>query len=87
MAPSWCCGGWTRSASTIWNRRCSRGAEWIRHGAEFDGGWGETCGTYDDPDLRGEGESTPSQTGLALLGLLAAGDDRSDSLAKGVRWL
>jgi squalene-hopene/tetraprenyl-beta-curcumene cyclase len=33
------------------------------------------------------GPSTPSQTAWALLGLLAAGDDRSDSIAKGVRWL
>ena len=52
-----------------------------------DGGWGETCGSYDDPNTRGEGTSTPSQTAWALLGLLAAGDDRSDSIAKGVRWL
>jgi squalene-hopene/tetraprenyl-beta-curcumene cyclase len=52
-----------------------------------DGGWGETCGSYDDPNTRGVGVSTPSQTAWALLGLLAAGDDRSDSLAKGVRWL
>jgi squalene-hopene/tetraprenyl-beta-curcumene cyclase len=33
------------------------------------------------------GPSTPSQTAWALLALLAAGDDRSDSIAKGVRWL
>jgi squalene-hopene/tetraprenyl-beta-curcumene cyclase len=52
-----------------------------------DGGWGETCGSYDDPNTRGVGTSTPSQTAWALLGLLAAGDDRSDSIAKGVRWL
>ncbi len=42
---------------------------------------------YDDPNTRGVGPSTPSQTAWALLGLLAAGDDRSDSIAKGVRWL
>ena len=52
-----------------------------------DGGWGETCGSYDDPNLRGVGVSTPSQTAWAILGLLAAGDNRSDSVAKGVRWL
>jgi squalene-hopene/tetraprenyl-beta-curcumene cyclase len=62
-------------------------AEWIRMVQNPDGGWGETCGSYDDPNLRGVGESTPSQTAWALLGLLAAGDDRSDSVAKGVRWL
>jgi squalene-hopene/tetraprenyl-beta-curcumene cyclase len=62
-------------------------AEWIRMVQNPDGGWGETCGSYDDPNLRGTGVSTPSQTAWALLGLLAAGDDRSDSIAKGVRWL
>jgi squalene-hopene/tetraprenyl-beta-curcumene cyclase len=62
-------------------------AEWIRMVQNPDGGWGETCGSYDDPDTRGVGTSTPSQTAWALLGLLAAGDDRSDSVAKGVRWL
>jgi len=62
-------------------------AEWIRMVQNTDGGWGETCGTYDDADLRGTGPSTPSQTAWALLGLLAAGDTRSDSVAKGIRWL
>ncbi|HKF47104.1 MAG TPA: squalene--hopene cyclase [Terracidiphilus sp.] len=62
-------------------------AEWIRMVQNADGGWGESVGTYDDPDTRGVGVSTPSQTAWALLGLLAAGDDRSDSIAKGVRWL
>jgi squalene-hopene/tetraprenyl-beta-curcumene cyclase len=62
-------------------------AEWIRMVQNADGGWGETCGTYDDPNQRGVGPSTPSQTAWALLGLLAANDTRSDSVAKGVRWL
>ena len=62
-------------------------AEWIRMVQNADGGWGETPGTYDDPLQRGVGPSTPSQTAWALLGLLAANDTRSDSVAKGVRWL
>jgi squalene-hopene/tetraprenyl-beta-curcumene cyclase len=62
-------------------------AEWIRMVQNPDGGWGESCESYDDPGTRGMGTSTPSQTAWALLGLLAAGDDRSDSIAKGVRWL
>jgi squalene-hopene/tetraprenyl-beta-curcumene cyclase len=62
-------------------------AEWIRMVQNADGGWGESVGTYDEPDTRGIGISTPSQTAWAMLGLLAAGDDRSDSIAKGVRWL
>jgi squalene-hopene/tetraprenyl-beta-curcumene cyclase len=62
-------------------------AEWIRSIQNADGGWGESCGSYDNPVTRGVGPSTPSQTAWALLGLLAAGDTRSDSVAKGVRWL
>jgi squalene-hopene/tetraprenyl-beta-curcumene cyclase len=62
-------------------------AEWIRMVQNADGGWGESCDTYEDPNTRGVGVSTPSQTAWALMALLAAGDDRSDSVAKGVRWL
>jgi squalene-hopene/tetraprenyl-beta-curcumene cyclase len=62
-------------------------AEWIRSIQNADGGWGESCHSYDDPVTRGIGTSTPSQTAWALLGLLAAGDTRSDSVAKGIRWL
>jgi len=64
-----------------------RAAKWICAVQNSDGGWGETCGTYDDPDTRGLGPSTPSQTAWALLALLSAGEHGSDSMAKGVRWL
>jgi squalene-hopene/tetraprenyl-beta-curcumene cyclase len=73
----------------VWNHepQVQQAAEWIRMVQNADGGWGETCGSYDNPTTRGEGPSTPSQTAWAILGLLAAGDNRSDSVAKGVRWL
>jgi squalene-hopene/tetraprenyl-beta-curcumene cyclase len=73
----------------VWNHepQIQQAAEWIRMVQNSDGGWGETCGSYDDANLRGVGVSTPSQTAWAILGLLAAGDNRSDSVAKGVRWL
>jgi squalene-hopene/tetraprenyl-beta-curcumene cyclase len=67
--------------------RIRRAADWIRSVQNGDGGWGETCGTYDDPGTRGIGPSTPSQTAWAILGLLAAGDSRSDCVERGVRWL
>jgi squalene-hopene/tetraprenyl-beta-curcumene cyclase len=62
-------------------------AEWIRMVQNSDGGWGESCGSYDDATQRGIGPSTPSQTAWAVLGLLAAGDTRSDSVARGVAYL
>ena len=76
-------------AVEMWNHEpaIQQAAEWIRMVQNADGGWGETCGTYDDPNQRGIGPSTPSQTAWGVLGLLAAGDTRSDSVAKGVRWL
>jgi squalene-hopene/tetraprenyl-beta-curcumene cyclase len=52
-----------------------------------DGGWGESCESYDDADKKGAGPSTCSQTAWALLGLMAAGDYRSDCLARGVAYL
>jgi squalene-hopene/tetraprenyl-beta-curcumene cyclase len=73
----------------VWNHepQIQQAAEWIRMVQNADGGWGESCGSYDDPSTRGVGPSTPSQTAWAILGLLSAGDKRSDSVAKGVRWL
>jgi squalene-hopene/tetraprenyl-beta-curcumene cyclase len=62
-------------------------AEWIRMVQNADGGWGESCGSYDDPSTRGVGPSTPSQTAWAILGLLAASDTRSESIAHGVAYL
>ncbi len=64
-----------------------QGAEWLRMFQNSDGGWGETCGSYDDPTTKGVGPSTPSQTAWAVMGLLAASDTRSDSVARGIAYL
>jgi squalene-hopene/tetraprenyl-beta-curcumene cyclase len=62
-------------------------AEWLRMMQNPDGGWGETVASYDDSSLRGQGTSTASQTAWAILGLLAAGDTRSDCVQRGVAFL
>jgi squalene-hopene/tetraprenyl-beta-curcumene cyclase len=67
--------------------RVRRASDWLAGAQNPDGGWGETCGSYDDPSLRGRGLSTPSQTAWALLGLLAAGDESRPEAAKGLHWL
>ncbi|MGF2036763.1 MAG: squalene--hopene cyclase [Nostoc sp. CmiVER01] len=51
-----------------------RGAAWLVGCQNSDGGWGETCRSYNDPSLKGKGNSTASQTAWALIGLLAAGE-------------
>ncbi|MGZ4875008.1 MAG: squalene--hopene cyclase, partial [Candidatus Angelobacter sp.] len=64
-----------------------QGAEWLRMVQNSDGGWGESCGSYDDATTRGIGPSTPSQTAWAIMGLLAAGDTRSESVQRGILFL
>ncbi|MEH1909432.1 squalene--hopene cyclase [Nostoc sp.] len=51
-----------------------RGAAWLVGCQNPDGGWGETCRSYDDPSLKGKGNSTASQTAWAIIGLIAAGE-------------
>jgi squalene-hopene/tetraprenyl-beta-curcumene cyclase len=51
-----------------------RARDWLESCQNEDGGWGETCASYEDPHLKGKGPSTPSQTAWALMGLIAACD-------------
>lgn len=64
-----------------------RAIDFLKRHQNEDGGWGETCATYDDPGLRGQGPSTPSQTAWALLGLIAAGEAESEEVRKGIAFL
>ena len=65
-----------------------RAARWLVDHQNEDGGWGETPASYMDDSLRGVGESTASQTGWALMGLLAMDGSRYDnSVRKGIRFL
>jgi len=67
--------------------RIIQAGEWIRSVQNADGGWGETCGSYDDPLLKGAGPSTASQTAWALMALFASGDRSSSSVRRGVAYL
>ncbi len=60
---------------------------WLKSRQNLDGGWGETCESYYDTSLAGVGESTPSQTGWALLSLMAAGEVDSPSVNRGIQYL
>src|SRR5215468_2345778 len=64
-----------------------QGAEWLRMMQNADGGWGESIHSYDDPNAKGQGESTASQTAWAVMGLMAANDTRSESVAKGIAYI
>lgn len=64
-----------------------RGRDWLESCQNEDGGWGETCESYNFPALKGRGPSTPSQTAWALMGLCACGDVNRPSIRRGVAWL
>jgi len=60
--------------------RLLRLGRWVTRHLHDDGGFGESVLSYHDPRHIGRGEATPSQTGWALLSLLAA-IDGSNGLA------
>lgn len=60
---------------------------WLKAHQNADGGWGESCYTYEDPKTRGVGKSTASQTAWALIGLMSAGETNRETLRKGIQYL
>ncbi len=64
-----------------------KAVNWIKSRQNNDGGWGEVCESYFDRSLMGSGPSTASQTGWALLALMAAGEADSRAVAQGVKYL
>ena len=78
---------------TVWQRlmdpqtlaRALPGCEKIE--PQPDGSFGETCASYDDPSLKGKGDSTASQTAWGAMGLMAAGGADDPAVRRAVRWL
>lgn len=64
-----------------------RGADWLCSVQKSDGGFGESCASYDDPSLKGQGTNTPSQTAWGLIGLLATRDVDDPAVIRAVQHL
>jgi len=65
-----------------------RAVAWLEARQNADGGWGEGNQTYHEPDLAGAGScSRAFQTGWAMLGLLAVGQDDSPAVRRGAEYL
>ena len=64
-----------------------RGVEWLVDRQNPDGGWGESCASYVDPEQHGVGPSTASQTAWAILALVAAGEGDHPATQRGVQYL
>ena len=67
--------------------RVRRAVEWLIVRQNEDGGWGESCASYADYALAGQGPSTPSQTAWALLALMAAGEWEHIAVRRGIEYL
>jgi squalene-hopene/tetraprenyl-beta-curcumene cyclase len=69
----------------------ARARDWLESCQNEDGGWGETCASYEDAKLKGKGPGTPSQTAWAVMGLLAAlvpGEHpQRKPIRRGIEWL
>lgn len=66
---------------------CRKATEWLRRVQNADGGFGETCASYDNPSVMGTGRSTASQTAWGLIGLLAAAGPDDAAAIRAVDWL
>ena len=63
-----------------------RAVRWLHGVQNFDGGWGEDLRSYADPEWKGRGASTASQTAWALLALTSA-RDYGEVTRRAVSWL
>jgi squalene-hopene/tetraprenyl-beta-curcumene cyclase len=64
-----------------------RAVTWLETVQQRGGGWGESCRSYDDPALAGQGPPTASQTAWAVLGLLASGEGPGGAVRAGIEYL
>lgn len=83
----------------MYARHVRKAVDWLKFCQRPDGGWGEDCSTYwyhrtwhhSEETLKRRLDevkvSTPSQTSWALLGLMAAGEVESESVARGIEYL
>lgn len=63
-----------------------KAVQWLISHQNGDGGWGESCESYFDPQYAGVGASTASQTAWSVLGLLAVGIN-NENVQKGIQYL
>ena len=62
-------------------------ANWLRLCQKPDGSWGESCQTYENPELKGRGPSTASQTAWGAMGLMAVAGAEDSAVRRAIQWL
>ncbi len=68
-------------------RWIARAADWLLNVQKPDGSFGETCASYDDASLKGQGDSTASQTAWGAMGLMAVLGARHPAVEDAMQWL
>lgn len=66
---------------------CRKAVEWLKKVQNTDGGFGESCDSYEKLGHKAVGKSTASQTAWGLIGLLAAVGPEDASVLRAVGWL
>ena len=79
--------GLARIGEDMKSERIQKAVRWLHSVQNADGGWGETCQSYDLEHPKAHGPSTASQTAWALMGLLNAGDLDSKHVQTGLDFL
>src|SRR5436305_14637476 len=60
---------------------------WLKSVQKPDKRFGESCATYDDPSLKGKGESTASQTAWGAMAMMAAVGASVPCVGRAIQWL
>ncbi|MCC6729554.1 MAG: squalene--hopene cyclase [Chthonomonadales bacterium] len=80
--------GLARIGEDVRSSAVRRAVRWLESVQNEDGGWGETCRSYENPALfKARGPSTASQTAWALMGLVNTGDHETAAARLGVQYL
>jgi len=66
---------------------CQRAVGWLRSVQKADGSFGESLRSYNEPETKGQGDSTASQTAWGLIGLLAGTDTSDPAIQKAAAYL
>jgi squalene-hopene/tetraprenyl-beta-curcumene cyclase len=64
-----------------------RAGEWLHKIQKMDGSFGESADTYENPELKGSGPSTPSQTAWGTMALMAVYGPDDPGVRRGIRYL
>lgn len=64
-----------------------KAGHWLKAVQKADGSFGESARSYEDPNLKGIGPSTASQTAWAAMALMAIFGPHDAAVARAMRWL